>query len=224
MGRKGDVTPFESVKTAHPTVCQFEQQKSGENIPQNGYLVEGSMGKRPVGVGKNLPNEVSKYEKLPQEISQEMLHQTDVRMDSNGHARGGGGDLSTLTRGIVQNGFSHAYDPDLEFDGFLASQNTHAENLAKIASTDHLPGGVVETAFWAAENGFEDKTSKGRVLEHKKGQNVENSHQEDQAPHGLRFDPPKGVVEPLTLKLSFQKRQVPHELRFDLPRGGGSTH
>ena len=83
------------------------------------------------------------------------------------------------------------------------------------------PGGVVETAFWAAENGFEDKTSKGRVLEHKKGQNVENSHQEDQVPHGLRFDPPKGGVEPLTLKLSFQKRQVPHELRFDLPRGGG---
>ena len=66
MGRKGDVTPFESVKTAHPTVCQFEQQKSGENIPQNGYLMEGSMGEVPVGVEKTFPNEVSKYETLPQ--------------------------------------------------------------------------------------------------------------------------------------------------------------
>ena len=93
MGRKGDVTPFESIKTAHPTVCQFERQKSGENIPQNGYLMEGSMGEVPVGVEKNLPNEVSKYEKLPHKISQEMLNQTDVRMESNVHAWGEGGSL-----------------------------------------------------------------------------------------------------------------------------------
>ena len=93
-GAKSGFTPFKTTQNFQNTpVCRFEPEKGGEKFPQNGHLMEASMGRVPVGVGKILSHDVSILGKLPQGNSQGILDQTGAeklcRNISMGHPPGG---------------------------------------------------------------------------------------------------------------------------------------